>query len=606
MKMSLLPFSFQLERLTGKMNADTLCRIAKDNGIESLDLMTSEIMLYGARELIRAFDKTGVYCGCVIADLPFYQGTGAFPKKLEKALEKCEKLGAKSLMIVPGSADEIACAGMSREEMLNRAVEMYSSAVTRAREKGIEVLFEDTPQPHKPLSTAADCRRVLDAVPELGFACDTANFLVSEEHCDILANFDLLSDRIRRIHIKDAVRGKFPSGEKCSNGDRIRCVAVGAGCAEVKALLKKLGACGYDGALCIEYSAGSGVHGLEHIKYLSLYVSNVRSYLSGDIICPPYGEIAGVNKPVSRIFFGTAIAPMLAGKDVNALLDAAFSVGINAFDCARGYGLAERSLGRWIHDRNNREKVVILSKCGNVNSLGRVKIDRSVIISELNASLKSLNTDYIDVYLLHRDDRNTPVSEYIDTLNELKRARRIRAFGVSNWTIDRIEEANAYARQAGLEGFALSSPNFGLARQMCDPWGGDCVTVAGPENKGVRERYAISRMPVLAYSSLGRGFFSGKFRSGDYENAEKILDAPSRKGYLCDENMKRLMNAETLAEKYNTTVPDIAMRYVFGSDMNIFAVISSTNPARLPGNVKAANNPLSSEDISFLENDVNS
>lgn len=603
MKLSLLPFSFQLERLTGKMNAEKLCKIAKDNGIESLDLMTSEVMLYGAGALRKALNKTGIYCGCIIADLPFYKGSGAFPKKLEKAIELCEKLGAKSLMIVPGSADEIDCASMSRAEMLNRAVEMYSSAVRTAREKGIEVLFEDTPQPHKPLSSAADCRRVLDAVPGLGFAFDTANFLVSEENCDIIANYDLLCDRIRRVHIKDAVRGAFPSGEKCNNGERIRCVAIGTGSADVKALLQRLEKDGYDGALCIEYSAGRGVHGLDHSKYLSLYVRNVRSYLSGDTICPPYGEITGVNKPVSRIFFGTAIAPMMAGKDVNALLDAAFSVGINAFDCARGYGLAERSFGKWIRDRNNREKVVVLSKCGNVNTLGKVNINRSVIISELNESLKSLDTDYIDIYLLHRDDRNTPVSEYIDTLNELKRAGKIHAFGVSNWTLDRIEEANAYARQAGLEGFALSSPNFGLARQMCDPWGGDCVTVAGPENKEVRERYALSRMPVLAYSSLGRGFFSGKFRSGDYENAKKVLDAPSRKGYLCEENMKRLKNAEALSEKYKTTVPDIAMRYVFGSDMNIFAVVSSTNPARLLGNVRASNAPLNAEDIAFLEDD---
>ena len=233
----------------------------------------------------------------------------------------------------------------------------------------------------------------------------------------------------------------------------------------------------------------------------------------------PHTEIPGIDKPVSRIFFGTAIAPMLAGKNVNALLDAVMAHGINAFDCARGYGFAEKSLGRWVRDRNNREQVVILTKCGNVNRKGEVAVNRKVILKELAASLRALNMDYIDIYLLHRDDPKTPVSEIMETLNECKQAGKIRIFGVSNWTHEHIAEANAYAAAHGLDGFSVSSPNFGLARQVSDPWGGECVTVSGPENAAAQSWYAENRMPVLCYSSLARGFFSGKFRSFDYEGA---------------------------------------------------------------------------------------
>ena len=319
---------------------------------------------------------------------------------------------------------------------------------------------------------------------------------------------------------------------------------------------------------------------------------------------PAYGTIPGITLPVSRVLFGTAIGPMLGGADVNRLLDAALALGVNTFDTARGYGRAENSLGRWIAARGNRDRLVLLSKCGNVSPRGEVCVNRQVILTELEQSRQALGVDCIDIYLLHRDDPRTPVSEFIDTLNECKAAGKIRIFGVSNWTHGRIAEANAYAAENGLEGFSVSSPHYGLARQVCDPWGGDCVTVAGPENAAARAWYAESGMPVIAYSSLARGFFGGKFRAFDYEGARLVLDGPAQKGYLCEENMRRLRNAEILAEKHRTTVSDIALRYLFSSEMNVYASVSTTNPERLPGNVLASVHPLTPEETAFLERDT--
>lgn len=79
-------------------------------------------------------------------------------------------------------------------------------------------------------------------------------------------------------------------------------------------------------------------------------------------------KIAGLDKTVSRVLFGTAMKPMLEGEDVFGLLDTAVSLGINTFDTARGYGQAEASLGRWVNARGNREDIVILSKCGDVKN----------------------------------------------------------------------------------------------------------------------------------------------------------------------------------------------------------------------------------------------
>ncbi len=307
----------------------------------------------------------------------------------------------------------------------------------------------------------------------------------------------------------------------------------------------------------------------------------------------------GLTKTASRIFFGTANPPVSSGdKAAYDLLDRVLESGVNAFDCARSYGEAEEVLGRWIESRKCREKVIILSKCGDVKS-GRVSVNRRVIIEQLNQSLESLRADSIDIYLLHRDDSNTPVEEFIETLNEAKEEGKIKVFGVSNWTHQRIETANDYAKSKGLAGFQVSSPNYGLALQVQDLWGGGCVSIS--DDKAACSWYAENQMPVIAYSSLGRGLFSGKFRAGDYEGARRYMDSFAQKGYLCEENMKRLSRAEELAKRYGASVPEIAMRYVFSSEMNIFAVVSTTSAERLRMNIRASNNPLSAEDSAYLE-----
>lgn len=314
-----------------------------------------------------------------------------------------------------------------------------------------------------------------------------------------------------------------------------------------------------------------------------------------------YGEIEGVGKKISRIFLGTAISPFLDGKEADDLLNQMYALGINAFDSARGYGLSERVLGHWIKHRKNRENVVILTKCGNADPTGTVHIDRAVMINELKQSLSELGTDYVDILLLHRDDANTPIAEYLETFNDFVREGIITSFGVSNWTVERIQEANAYAAEHGLCPFSISSPNFGLAEQVNDPWGGNCVTISGQGNKEVRDWYSRTNMPVLAYSALGRGFFSGRFEAGDYETAKSVLDAYAQKGYLYPVNMERLERCQILAEKRSCSVAQVAMSYIFSHSMNVFAVVSTTSPDRMKLNIEAAKLRLSEKEVIFLE-----
>lgn len=299
-------------------------------------------------------------------------------------------------------------------------------------------------------------------------------------------------------------------------------------------------------------------------------------------------SLKGVDKPAHRMFFGTAIPAMLRGDNVNALLSTAVDAGFNAFDTARGYGGAEESIAKWLRATpGNRDRIVLLTKCCDI--LGEEKkkivtIER--IRREIDESLKTLGTDHVDIFLLHRDDPTHPVSEYIETLEALRREGKCLAYGGSNWSHERLAEANAYAATHGYQGMTISSPHYGLAEQVRDPWGGDCVTVTGTAMEAARAWYRETRMPLLAYSSLGRGFFSGAFKSFDRAGAEKALDGFAQTGFLCDANLKRLARVEEIAAKHGVAVATVAMAYLLTDVMNTLAVVSTSRPERVQENLK--------------------
>ena len=148
---------------------------------------------------------------------------------------------------------------------------------------------------------------------------------------------------------------------------------------------------------------------------------------------------------------------------------------------------------------------------------GRDRVTPENLKHDIEQSFERLGTDYIDIYLMHRDDPKVEPGPMVEILNEYHKAGRIGAFGGSNWTHQRIAEANQYAGEHGLIPFTVSSPNFGLCDQIGDPWGGGpgCVTISGPSNAEARAWYRDNQIPVLAYSSLGRGMFAGIVKSDD-------------------------------------------------------------------------------------------
>ena len=106
---------------------------------------------------------------------------------------------------------------------------------------------------------------------------------------------------------------------------------------------------------------------------------------------------------------------------------------------------AEHSFGNWLEKSGRREEVVILSKCGHPDAMWNKRVNEKEMRKDLKKSLEELKTDYIDIYMLHRDDPDTEVAVAVETFNAMHEEGNIGAFGASNWTHTRIEEANEYA-----------------------------------------------------------------------------------------------------------------------------------------------------------------
>jgi 1-deoxyxylulose-5-phosphate synthase len=244
-----------------------------------------------------------------------------------------------------------------------------------------------------------------------------------------------------------------------------------------------------------------------------------------------------LGREMSRLVLGTMLLTD-SGFDV---LDEYVRLGGNAIDTARVYGDgdAERALGAWLAAQPGvREQLVIASKgahpSGDVRRVTPVEISR-----DLRTSVELLGGP-IDLYLLHRDDPSVPVGTIIESLTALREAGLLRAYGTSNWTTARIDEANAWAAAHGLEGFCVSSQHLSLAAQNEEQWA-DTRSANDPDVYAWHER---TQTPLLAWSAQARGYFFG--RSGPevmrvYDNAvnrsrrQRASDAGARLGLSCSQ-----------------------------------------------------------------------
>ena len=312
------------------------------------------------------------------------------------------------------------------------------------------------------------------------------------------------------------------------------------------------------------------------------------------------GLVAGIDKPISRLVQGTV---MLREDDLPtsfALLDAAYEAGITAFDTARHYSRGnEATFGRWVRERGLRDDVVIIGK-GAHHSPERKRVTPADIAADLDESLRQFGLDAIDLYLLHRDDPEAPVGPIVEALNGHLRAGKIRAFGGSNWSHERIAEANAYAAAGGLVPFVASSPHFSLVDQIEAPWP-DCISIAGPGGAAARAWYEREQMPVFAWSSLAGGFLSGGFSRDSSGPLPEAVAEQARRVYGTDDNYRRLERAGVLAKELGLTVPQIGLAYALSQPLNLFTIAAGESKEEVTLNAAAAAVSLPQETREWLD-----
>ena len=302
-----------------------------------------------------------------------------------------------------------------------------------------------------------------------------------------------------------------------------------------------------------------------------------------------YGRIPGVEKPVSRLVLGVDNQETLPHASV--MFDDFFEQGGNCFDSAYIYGggRCEKLLGQWVHNRGIREQVVLLDKGAHTPNCTPEKLT-----SQLLESLERLQTDYVDIYMLHRDNLDVPVDEFVSVLNEHKAAGRIRAFGGSNWSIERIEAANAWAAQHGLTGFVALSNNLSLARMVDPVWAG-CISASDAASRAWLTRTGMALFP---WSSQARGFFTGRARPDDFSDPELV------RCWYSEDNFQRLERANALAKERGVLPINIALAYVLAQPFPTFPLIGPRMLSETRTSLPALSVELTPDEVRWLNLEV--
>ncbi|MCJ1700002.1 aldo/keto reductase [Rathayibacter festucae] len=298
------------------------------------------------------------------------------------------------------------------------------------------------------------------------------------------------------------------------------------------------------------------------------------------------GEIPGVGKRMSRLVMGVDNQPDLA--HASAIFDAFVEQGGTAFDTGYIYGggVLEGRLGQWIRNRGIREDVVVITKGAHTPYC-----DPESLTRQLLESLERQGTDYADIYLMHRDNLEVPVGEFVDVMDEHQRAGRIRAYGVSNWTPARFDEAQEYARANGRAGFQALSNHFGLAEAYDVPWDG-CVHVT---DRASKEWLVERQIPLLPWSSQARGFFTGRARPEDTSDAELV------RCYYGPDNFERLRRAEQLAAEHGVGATAIALAYVLAQPFPTFPLFGPRTITELRSSMRGLSIELTPEQTAWLD-----
>jgi aryl-alcohol dehydrogenase-like predicted oxidoreductase len=316
--------------------------------------------------------------------------------------------------------------------------------------------------------------------------------------------------------------------------------------------------------------------------------------------------IPGTDLRASVLCLGTnRFGSELDARASHALLDAFVADGGNFIDTAHIYAdwiptaprsASEKTIGAWLQAGRRRDRIVLATKGGHPDlaAMHRSRLSRRDLEHDVDASLTCLQTDYIDLYWLHRDDPARPVSEILEALNAIQRAGKFRYFGCSNWRVPRLRAAQAYAQEQGLTGFVANQPQWSLAAPnraaLSDPKG---LVVFDAEAHAYHHATGLA---VVPWSAQGQGYFDKLDRLG----AEGLAEADRQK-YDSPANRALYPKVKALAGQYGVPVGAIALSYLLSQPFATYPVIGPRTVDQLQASLTALVVTLTAEDLAALQ-----
>jgi aryl-alcohol dehydrogenase-like predicted oxidoreductase len=285
--------------------------------------------------------------------------------------------------------------------------------------------------------------------------------------------------------------------------------------------------------------------------------------------------------------YGTGLSKEFAFGQLDAFADR----GGNFIDTAHVYGdwepgetaRSERLIGEWLRKRpgknGTREKFVIMTK-GAHPLLATMHIPRCTprdIETDLNGSLECLGVDYIDMYLLHRDDVSLPVSLILDCLEKARGQGKIRHYGCSNWTLPRIREAETYARKMNFEGFTCNQIRWSLAQANVEKISDKSMVLMDRETYAWHEKSGAS---VTAYHSTAHGWFTKQYKG-------QIIADKLRELYENDTNTAILKIISRSVQEFSLSATDISLGYIMSQPFSSVPITSFSNDSQFEEGMRA-------------------
>lgn len=323
-------------------------------------------------------------------------------------------------------------------------------------------------------------------------------------------------------------------------------------------------------------------------------------------------KIQNTDLSVSRLAMGTAKISVGKNKaESKRVLDTFLDLGGNLYDTARVYGCSEEVIGSWIKSTNKREKIVLMTKGGhpelseNLNCnisdriyrgmrrrigipvMPKIRNAKKEMRLDLEKSLRNLQTDYIDIYLYHRDDLAMSVEQLIETMEDFVREGKIRYYGCSNWSTKRIEEADRYCRGKGYRGFVTNQVLYNIGvqgmKKMSDP------TMRKMDAQMIGYHKQRPENVAMAYSGVCSGFFHKLNNDIHLKKSEYY----SKTNLACLEHLKMLMG------KYGATLTQAELGFLITQEFCCVPLYGPRNVEDLMEAAQAFEIPFTAADYRF-------